>query len=103
MRSHRLSWDQLGPKLSVSRCHRHRRRGCQQFSEACRDFAAVLGNDVRVFHRRACVGVTEAILSSRHRNTFAVHHGLVPVAESMETATLDLERFEQRVELSFPN
>jgi hypothetical protein len=32
------NWDQ---NLSVSRCHRHRRRGCQQFPEACRDLAAV--------------------------------------------------------------
>jgi hypothetical protein len=47
--------------------------------------------------------VTEAILSSRHRNTFAVHHGLVPVAESMEAATLDPEFYEQGIELSLPN
>ena len=55
------------------------------------------------FHRRACVGVAQAILSSRHRHTLAVHHGLVPVAERMEAATLDPELFEQRVEFAFPN
>jgi hypothetical protein len=47
--------------------------------------------------------VTEAILSSRHRNALAVHNDLVAVAESMEPAALYLEFFEQGIELSFPN
>src|ERR1700751_1003076 len=49
----------------------------------------------QISHRRARIGVTEAILSSRHRNPLAVHHGLVPVAKSMEPATLDPELLEQ--------
>jgi hypothetical protein len=39
-------------------------------------------------HRRARIGVTETILWSRHRDTLAVHHRLVPVAKSKEPATL---------------
>jgi hypothetical protein len=58
---------------------------------------------VCVLHGRARVGVAEAILSSRHRDTFAVHHGLVSVAESMESATLDPKLFEQGIELALPN
>src|SRR5450755_2935053 len=86
-------WHHLTPELFVSR--RHDRRGgraCKQFSESSRDLAAV-GDHVGISHRSARIGVTEAILSSRHRNTFAVHHGLVPVAESMESATLDPKLF----------
>jgi hypothetical protein len=58
---------------------------------------------VCISHRRARIGVTEAILSSRHRNTLAVHHGLVPVAKSMEPATLDPELLEQGIEFPLPN
>src|SRR5580692_270841 len=97
-------WHHLTPELCVSR--RNDRRGgraCKQFSESSRDLAAVLGDHVCISHRRARIGVTEAILSSRHRNTLAVHHGLVPVAKSMEPATLDPELLEQGIEFPLPN
>jgi hypothetical protein len=58
---------------------------------------------VCISHRRARIGVTEAILSSRHRNTLAIHHGLVPVAKGMEPATLDPELLEQGIEFPLPN
>jgi hypothetical protein len=77
-------WHHLTPELCVSRRHDLRGgRACKQCSESSRDLAAVLGDHVCISHRRARIGVTEAILSSRHRNTLAVHHGLVPVAKSV--------------------
>ena len=54
-------------------------------------------------HRRARIGVTETILWSRHRDTLAVHHRLVPVAKSKEPATLDPELLEQGIEFPLPN
>src|SRR6185312_57448 len=95
------NWDQ---NLSVSRCHRRRdRRGCQQVSEARRKLAAVLGDHVCVSHRHSRIGVTEAILSRRHRHAFTVHDSFVSVTESMKAATLDPELLQQGIELPLPN
>jgi hypothetical protein len=48
------------------------------------------------------VRVAEAILSSRRGDTLAVHHGLVPVAESVKSAALNPELFEEGIEVSLP-
>jgi hypothetical protein len=48
------------------------------------------------------VRVAEAILSSRRGDTLVVHHGLVPVAESVKSAALNPELFEEGIEVSLP-
>jgi hypothetical protein len=56
-----------GMRGKQARSRRHDRRGgraCKQFSESSRDLAAVLGDHVCISHRRARIGVTEAILSA---------------------------------------
>ena len=58
---------------------------------------------MRVLHRGAWVGMTKAIQARCHRHSFSVHHRFVPVAERMETALLNPELCEQRVEFTFPN
>jgi hypothetical protein len=48
------------------------------------------------------VRVAEAILSSRRGDNLAVHRGLVPVAESVKSAALNPELFEEGIEVSLP-
>jgi len=48
------------------------------------------------------VRVAEAILSSRRGDDLAVHHGLIPVAESVKSAALNPELFEEGTEVSLP-
>jgi hypothetical protein len=43
----------------------------------------------------------EAVLSDGHRNILLVHHGFVPMTESVKTAPLDIQLIEQWIEFSF--
>ena len=81
----------------MHRHQRNRRRGGKQFSEAGRDLASVFGDDVGVLHGRARIGMAGPVLPRSHRNSLAIHRGLISVPESVEAAALDLQFLQQRV------